>query len=187
MKVALVGEAPNDTLSIQNLLVKRYSSNISFFSLLNRINGSQLDNQKTKRFLRIEYETKKPDIVIFIRDLDDILPSVEKIANRKLYFSSSNSVVDKKGIFLLNVFEIEALILADIETFNKIYNCNIKSIPEPMSIIEPKELLRSYSKDYNESHNPDVFKKLNFENTLNCSYFNLFILKLDQEINKIIS
>ena len=54
-----------------------------------------------------------------------------------------------------------------------------------MSIIEPKELLRSYSKEYNESHNPEIFKELSLENTLNCNYFNLFILKLDQEINKL--
>ena len=74
MKIALVGEAPNDTLSIKYLLEKRYKT-FNFFSMLKIINGSSLDSQKTKRLLRIEFQIEKPDLVIFIRDLDSTLPN----------------------------------------------------------------------------------------------------------------
>ena len=183
IKIGLVGESPNDTQSIQNLLGEEYtSSDYEFYFLLDRINGSQLDSQKTKRFLRIEFENKNPDLVIFIRDLDSILPNKLKKAERQLYFSSSNSVVDKKGIYLLNIYEIEALILADIETFNRIYNCEIPLIENPMNIEEPKEFLRSKAKNYTESDNPDIFKAIEFQKMFNCSYFKDFIKKLNKTI-----
>lgn len=74
MTIGLVGEAPNDTNAIKNLLSKQYSiPNYYFYPILDHIHGTQLDNPKTKRLLRIEYEFKKPDIVIFIRDLDGTL------------------------------------------------------------------------------------------------------------------
>jgi len=90
MKIGLVGEAPNDTQSIKNLLSKRYSnSKYEFVFMLQRTNGSNLDSQKSKRFLRIEFEQQKPDLVIFIRDLDSILPNKIKLYDRKNYFTSS--------------------------------------------------------------------------------------------------
>ena len=185
MKIGLVGEAPNDTQSVQNLLEKRYfSPNYEYCFLLDRFNGSQLDSQKTKRFLRIEYESKSPDIVIFIRDLDSVLPDKRQLDLRKKYFTSSNKIVDNKGLYLLNIYEIEALILADIETFNMIYNCQIPEEKNPMGIKEPKELLRSISKDYNESENPYIFSKLNFENASNCKYFKVFINRLEKNLKK---
>jgi len=180
MKIGLVGEAPNDTQSIQNLLSKKYFTHEYLF-LLNRTNGSNLDNSKTKRLLRIEYETKKPNIIIFIRDLDGLSNNKTQLKSRKKYFSNSNKTVDKKGIYLLNIYEIEALILSDIETFNNIYKTNIKKIDNPMNIEEPKELLKKESKyHYNESHNPDIFKELDFDKVNNCNYFNEFIKKLDK-------
>lgn len=178
MKIGLVGEAPNDVKSIRNILEKQYqSSNYEYCFLLERIHGSQLDNQKTKRFLRIEYETKKPDIIIFIRDLDSLLPNQIKYKERQSYYIEANSVVDKKGIFLLNIYEIEALILCDIQCFNKMYNTSIIEINNSMEISEPKEFLKSYSNSYCESDNPDIFSNLNFEKLMKCKFFNTFIKK----------
>ena len=185
MKIGLVGEAPNDTQSIKNLLIKKYSK-LDFFFMLQRINGSSLDSQKTKRFLRIEYQTQKPDIVIFIRDLDAVLPDKKKHNERKDYFTNFNSVVDKKGIYLLNIYEIEALILADINTFNKEFNVSIKSVTNVMSISEPKEYLRERAKKYNESKNPEIFEKLTFGKVKsNCDYFNKFINDFDKILLKL--
>ena len=65
MKIGLVGEAPNDTVAMKNLLHKRYdASRFEFVDMLENIPGSLLDHQKTKRLLRLEYENKKPDSVI---------------------------------------------------------------------------------------------------------------------------
>lgn len=181
MKIGLVGEAPNDTESMKNLLIKRYPvEKFHFFSMLQIINGSNLDSQKTKRFLRIEFEQQKPDIVIFIRDLDSTLSNREKLYERKNYFTSSNNVVNKKGIPLLHIYEIEALILTDVETFNTKYGSSIKKIDNVMSIEEPKEYLKKASKKYNESHNSDIFKIINFNKTLDCLYFEKFIKNLDK-------
>lgn len=181
MKIGLVGEAPNDTQSIKNLLEKKYfPADHEFVFMLQRTNGSSLDSQKTKRLLRIEYEIQRPDIVIFIRDLDSILPNKEKLYERKFYFTNSNSVVDKKGIPLLHIYEIEALILADINTFNKIYGTNLPEIQNVMTIPEPKEYLKLASKKYNESQNEDIFKLIDFNKTLDCEYFSRFIKKLDK-------
>lgn len=183
MKIGLVGEAPNDTQAIRNLLTKKYNSpEVEFSFLLNRIHGSQLDNQKTKRLLRLEYEDTRPNVVIFIRDLDSVLPNDEKMRERKEYFASSNSVVDKKGLFLLNIYEIEALILSDSETFNKKYGCALPYFDNPMMVPEPKEELKKHTAKYNESDNPDVFKELHFETVCRCDYFKEFVKKLDAAV-----
>lgn len=184
MKIALVGEAPNDTQSIKNLLEKKYlKENYQFVFLLQITNGSNLDSPKTKNLLRKEYQTQKPDVVIFIRDLDSILPNKEKLNDRKLYFTNSNRVVDKKGISLLHIYEIEALILTDIKMFNKRYGTNLSEIKNVMLIKEPKEYLKSTTKKYNESHNSDLFKLIDFEKTLNCIYFKNFIERFDKLIS----
>lgn len=181
MKIGLVGEAPNDTQSIKNLLSKRYcKEKYEFVFMLQRTNGANLDSQKTKRFLRIEYEQQKPDIVIFIRDLDCVLPNRKKLYERKDYFTSSNSVVDKKGVPLLHIYEIETLILTDVLTFNGIYNASLYEVGNVMLVEEPKEYLKNASKKYNESHNADIFDLLDFDKTLNCEYFKRFIKKLDK-------
>lgn len=185
--VGLVGEAPNDTNAIKNLLSRNYQ-NLNFVTLLKNINGSMLDNNKAfRRILRIEYETQTPDLIIFIRDLDSLETDREAKLKRQETFNYSNNIVDKKGVFLLHIYEIEALIFADVETFNKHYGSSISKVIDPMRISEPKEELikatKKSAKSYSEAHNAKIFDLLNF-NILksNCRYFNDFIRKLDAEI-----
>lgn len=180
MKIGLVGEAPNDTQSIKNLLEKRYSPmDYNFVFMLQISNGSHLDSTKTKRILEIEYKIQKPDYIIFIRDLDSILPNKHKKDDRKEYFRTSNKRINGKGIFLLNIYEIEALILTDVATFNAKYGSKLEEVEDVMKIEEPKEYLKKASKKYSESHNADIFKLIDFDKTLNCDYFKQFIKKLD--------
>lgn len=180
--VGLIGELPNDTESIKNLLLKKYSSvKINFITLLNGLNGSKLDTQKTKRNLRREYETLKPNIIIFIRDLDGLKSNKHQNQLRKQYFTDFNSVVNKNGIYLLNIYEIEALILADISIFNSEYNTEIKPFQDVMEIEEPKELLKKATKGkYVESHNSKIFDQLNFQEVLTCAYFKDFVEAFDE-------
>lgn len=182
MKIGLVGEAPNDVQSIKNLLIKKYGK-YEFIFMLQRINGSQLDSQKTKSILRKEFQSERPDIVIFIRDLDSVLPNKTKINDRRNYFTDFNSVVNKLGIYLLHIYEIEALILTDIPVFNKIYNTDVPQHANVMLIEEPKEYLKLASKKYNESHNAEIFKELDFEKALDCIYFKLFIQRFNKLLN----
>jgi len=175
MRVGLIGESPNDTLSIKNLLLQKFKE-IEFFTLIKKLNGSFLDNQKTKHFLRKRYEIEKPEVIIFIRDLDTLKTDKKQLDLRKNYFADFNSVVDKKGIYLLNIWEIEALILADIKTFNKIYNTEIIDFEDVMLVKEPKEFLElKTKKEYKNSHNPEIFELLNFDNVMRCKYFEEFI------------
>ena len=181
IKIGLVGEAPNDTTSIMHLMSKKYNQpDYEYVPMLDRINGSQLDNQKTKRLLRIEYEDKKPDILIFIRDLDSIHTKSEEFKNKKGYFSDSNRIVNKKGIFLLHIFEIEAMIVADIDAFNKIYGTETVFDSNCMLLHEPKEFLRTACNKYTESNNPTIFQELSFEKVhRNCQYFSGFINRFE--------
>ncbi|RYY06953.1 MAG: DUF4276 family protein [Sphingobacteriaceae bacterium] len=119
-------------------------------------------------------------MVIFIRDLDALENDTVQLEIRKQYFRDSNTVVNKKGIYLLNIFEIEALLLADIDCINKVYNSNLSRISDPMKIEEPKEYIKLATKKmisaYNESHNPNLFSQLNFDTLIaNCKYFSNFI------------
>ena len=185
MKVGLVGEAPNDTRAIQNLLSKHYH-HVDFVTLLNNIHGSWLDHKKTiSRSLRIEYEELCPDVIIFIRDLDGLENDNKAKRKRQEIFSYSNRIVDKTGIHLLNIFEIEALILADIDVFNNRYGCELSGFVDPMLLPMPKEVLIVGSKGkYNESHNPEIFQLLNFDIVKsNCRYFAGFIKKFDKALS----
>jgi hypothetical protein len=179
MKIGLIGEAPHDTNCIKELLARKYP-NFEFITLINNIHGSQLDQpQPTKRILRIEYQLKKPDLVIVIRDLDGLAHEITKRKKRIEVFNSYKSVVDKKAIFLLHIFEIEALILADIQKFATLYNCSAPNNLDPCSIKNPKEYLKSLSKKYNEVKNIELFKLLEIDTLRDkCAYFNSFLNKM---------
>ena len=184
MKIGLVGEAPADTLSIKNLLSKKYKD-LNFVELLkNKITGSSLENQKTKTELRIECITQRPDIVIFIRDLDGLLTPKyrKKRLQRQDYYNGFKGCTQvKKTIFFLNIWEIEALILSDINSFNKYYKCNVEFNGNPMSVEEPKEHLFSLHNKYSESHNGNIMEGIDFDKVYeNCAYFKSFINKFDR-------
>ncbi|MFA7446557.1 MAG: DUF4276 family protein [Flavobacteriaceae bacterium] len=184
MKVGLIGEAPLDTLAIKTLLLKKYP-NLEFVELLkNKITGASLENQKTKTAIRLECSSHKPNIVIFIRDLDGLftLKYREQILKRKTYFKEfkGSTLIQEKTLFLLNVWELEALILSDINCFNVFYNCEVEFNDNPMEVIEPKEYLYSLHNKYSNSHNSKILEKSNFETIYNnCEYFRKFINKFE--------
>lgn len=184
-RIGLVGEAPNDVDAIQGLLEKNFEGRAEFFSLLRRIRGSELDHQGTLRRLRIEYEDTKPDIVIFIRDLDGLETDVdykEKKAIKQAYFTKCKSVVNKNALYLLNIYEIEALILADIEAFNTFFSFSIVFTENPMLQAEPKEFLKQRC-SYKESDCPALFPHLRLEVIQkNCLYFDIFVKNLNKLI-----
>jgi hypothetical protein len=184
MKIGLVGEAPNDTSAIKNLLSKVYTEDMGFkfFNMLDNITGDQLENQKLQNMLVLENQFKKPDIIIFIRDLDALKSDREKILNRRRYFVKQNNLVQRIGVALLNIFELEALIIHEAATFNSLYNVTLPSYPDATLLLEPKEILRSISNRYSESHNADIFTDINFDMLLSCNYFLEFIQSLNFKI-----
>ncbi len=184
LKIGLVGEAPNDTKAIANLLKQKFT-NCEFVTLIENVRGANLDCQKNKHRLRKEFENKKPHFVVFIRDLDALEKDYIALEKRKEYFTESKSVVDEKAIFLLNIYEIEALILSDVENFNKFYEINIEFSGNPMLVVQPKEFLMQKSK-YRESDCPQLFETLNIEKiTKNCKYFQEFYINFKNFILRI--
>ena len=103
VKVGIIGENPTDITCINELLAQKFINEIKFFPLLQNINGSYLEHQKVKHLLRKEYEYQKPNIVIFVRDLDAPRTDNIQLLKRKEYFTDFNSVVDRKGVMLLNI------------------------------------------------------------------------------------
>jgi hypothetical protein len=103
---------------------------------------------------------------------------------RKNWFEKLNNEFGN-GIFLLNIYELEALMLADIQTFNLHYKSKINFNGNPMMQEKPKEFLMAKTeycqKKYVVSHAPNVFEKLDFETVYkNCSYFKAFIKEFEQ-------
>lgn len=187
IKIGLVGEDPNDTSSIKNLFQKKYGSKVCFYPLAKRIKGYQLDNPKIKRSLQIEFNDKKCNFILYIRDLDGFKTEKSKIIKCLNWFKELDATINKNGILLLNIWELEGLILADIGTFNSLYNISCKFNGDPMVQKEPKEILmkltRNSKKKYRESHCPEIFEKLNFD-TLEkrCTYFRDFIIEFNKKI-----
>ncbi len=183
-KIGLIGEDPNDTESIQNLLLQKLNGKASFLKLLKNKRGHQLNNNRTIAALNIEFSDKKPDFVIFIRDTDALI--TEKLKTKRVidwYNDLSQKI--KKSILLLNIYELESLIIADIENFNKIYGTTIKNNRDVHYIKEPKEELirktRNNKKKYKESDCPDLFKSLNFETIRkNCQLFRNFLVDFEK-------
>lgn len=178
-KIGLIGEDPNDTIAIQNLLQKKYAKKLQFKQLIKNKRGHQLDNERTFHSLQIEYDDFKPHFVLFIRDADGIVTEKQKIQKVHEWFAKLNAIVGKKGLLLINIYELEALILADISTFNKLYGTTIKFSGNVMYQTKPKEFLiqktSKNKKKYSESHCPDIFKVLDFDLVVkNCNYFKNF-------------
>jgi hypothetical protein len=183
IRVGMIGEYPSDTKAIANLLNKKYADTIEFFPLIRDVHGSNLDNQKVKHLLRREYQIERPDFVLFVRDLDGLEHHMEQLNYRKACFTDFNSVIDKKGILLLNIFELEALLLTDMETVNKYYGKKIDHVADCMLIESPKEFLRKKISNYSTGHNPDLFALLDYKIVIaKCRYFK----KFDEDFESIV-
>ncbi|NQX38084.1 protein of unknown function [Pedobacter steynii] len=190
INVGLVGEDPNDTSSINNLLSKQYGSGIKFLNLVRGIRGTQLETIKFRNALKIELEKKQGEFVLFIRDLDAFSSQGNEVEKRKAWFKlSSEHCGGKHHLFLLNIWELEALIFGDIDCFNSAYGTSIKPGRNPMQIRNPKEELQNATfkskKRFEASHCPDIFSKLDLnEIKSNCQNFKEFLNQFDNLLLK---
>lgn len=186
MRVGILGEDPNDTASIIGLLQKKYS-NIRFVTLLRNIRGWQLDNPKAIRTLEIEFKDRNCDFVVYLRDLDSHGQDKVALAQKQAWFAKLDQVTNGEGILLLSIYELEALLLADIETFNSIYKTSIKFPGDPSKQRDPKEFLMEKTsktaRKYKESDCPAIFPKLDFNKLVKrCSFFSEFVQQFDAKV-----
>jgi hypothetical protein len=122
IRIGVIGENDNDAKAISELLKKNFSENFHFHRLLPNINGSQLDDKKSNHLvikLRKEFELEDLHYVLYIRDLDALAEDKEQVKFRKNRFRRFSKTVNNQAIFMLNIYEIEALILADFENYKR--------------------------------------------------------------------
>ena len=182
IRIGVIGENENDVKAIVGLLDKRFPEKFYFHSLLGKFNGSMLDKEEDGelvRLLRKNFELEELDYLLYIRDLDAPIEDREKVKFRKKRFNRFAKVVDKKAIFMLNIYELEALILADFETYKShIGNTELVFVSKTAHTIpEPDKKLNEFS-DYSKSDVKDIFPKLNFNVLLeNHLYFKRFVVE----------
>ncbi len=186
MLIGLIGESPNDTQALQYLLTQKYNK-FKFRELIRNITGDNLnyiyENEKLKKLLDAELKGKKYEIIIYTRDLDDLETDKASIRHKKKIFNELNKLIKNTGIFLLNIYEIEALIWSDIESINKHYGVNINFSGDSMAIKEPKEELQKYLNWFSVNDTPKIFKILEINKVIaNCRYFNKFITDFDKQL-----
>jgi len=187
IKIALIGEDPNDTTAIQNLLIPRFGSVAQFKAICENLKGYQLESAKFFKQVGIETNGGKFDLVLCIRDLDAFKSETRKVNERlKWYQKVRQSATSCKTILLLNIWELEAMLFADLELFNRKYGTSLSYTKDPTSIKDPKEKLKSETRKakrkYVESDCRDLFCELDFNKVLSrCSFFREFILDLQSK------
>ena len=187
IKIGLIGESPYDTKAIKHLMQQKYKEGFHYSILLKNITGNHLDTPKAMRAVVSEIMEQNPDIVVVIRDADALESRNNVIREKKEWYSALSKQMNKKSLLLLNIYELEALILADMDTFNNHYQSQINFTGNAMHIVDPKGFLSSRTpanKKYQPSHCPDLFKILKFETIRKkCLYFNEFINEFEYSLN----
>ncbi|MFK7979490.1 MAG: DUF4276 family protein [Saprospiraceae bacterium] len=193
-RIGIVGENfDNDSKPIRNLLNIVFEGKGIFIPLLKTYEGNQLERvRKVTDSLNSEIENKNIDLIILVRDLDGLSSETEKIRRRNQWFSKIEKGAKKKCIRFLIIYELEALILADITTFNKIYKTKYQPKGKPKFQKDPKGLLKKLTarpkKTYHESHAADIFQKISHQELLKnhsgkAYSYESFIKELENTLN----
>lgn len=180
MKIGLIGEDPNDTHSIANLLKSRYES-YQFIPLLKGIRGDKLNSAKFPKMLNIEaHKINACRLVVCIKDLDGLSSEHEKVKSIQEWHHKVKEVIEPITLLLLNIYELEALLLADTESLSDFLNCTITFRGNPEKQINPKEYIRHQAnkqgKEFLVSDCPAAFQTLRIEQVyVKCASFKSFI------------
>jgi hypothetical protein len=188
MNIGIIGEAPHDSDTIQILLQQLLKEEHSFFNILGKVRGGMWDSDKYIELLKVEFATHKPslDVVILMRDKDALEADNKNKKERAAFFTKTMNAVNHKGIKLLHIWELEALLFADIKALSAFYDKPIVSPHKDVMLIEdPKgELMKQTSglaSVYSESHSAKIALLMNAELLLDksvCKYFHHFYREL---------
>lgn len=178
-RVGLLGESPNDTKAVTRLLAPRYGGRVEFFELVRNLTGDNLEMAGAFKELRREYQYERPNLVVVIRDLDALETDKAQLRKRRAYFCKVQKQVGESSLFLLNIYSIEALIAADIDTFNGHYDVRCVMPADVMTVEKPVEVLKAATQHsklrYLEGHCGDLLAQADYDKLLsNCRYFRRF-------------
>ena len=182
-RVGVAGESTFDTKAIRNLLQKQYGLRAQFIALPLRLQGGQLDGNKSRTMFRLTYQSLRPDLVIIFRDLDGPEGDHAKQKERQKLFQELNNLIERKGLFLLHIYTIEALLIAHIEVFQKKYGWQCRVPADPTIIPKPVQFLRNASRSskrpYEKAFCADLMEQVDYAFlTRRCRYFHDFDMAL---------
>ncbi len=182
LRIGMIGESEYDRAALKNLL-SRYYNNLQFVPLLKKVRGTQLDQEKTIDILEDELYKKNLDIIIVQRDLDAPEGEQKNTQIRNAFFISIAAKASAKSFFVLHVQTLEALILADLDGFNKKYKTTVTFNSNPMFQEKPKRWLRDKCKTgkYEAKDSPALFEQLDIEKLKKqVKYFQTFITEFEE-------
>ncbi len=197
MKIGIISENfDNDSAALKALLEKhtfkkkQKTVKVSFRPIGRKIEGDHLLTPKSARIIDAECKRYDIDLVVLVKDLDGLPSNQKKIKQLTNKIQKIANQATTKLLPFIVIFEQEALILADIQTFNRIYKTTHKSTKNPLFQSEPKELLKRLTsksnKKYRESDTPEIFQQLDFQkvyqNHKGENSFQSFIDQLEKEI-----
>lgn len=180
VRVGLVGEddQDHDYSAIKALLERQYGDRIQCVQLGRRLKGDKLatKNKKACDILEADFvKALRPVIVVYSRDLDSAPTNTTKLSARQQEFDHFNTdAFARRGILLLHIFGLEALIMADISAFNKRYNVNYRPPQaDAMRIDKPKDKLKNATDHrYEEAHAALILAEADYDCLLkHCRYF----------------
>mgnify|MGYP001611690542 CR=1 FL=1 len=190
-RIGLIGENPNDTNSFINLFTRKYPGKVEFVSLIADKTGGNLDDIKPESIvlkqLKLEYEFEKPNFVVLIRDSDALESESDKLNDRLTRMYKLGSAVSQNAIYLLCIWEMETLLLADLDPVNNKYGTTLTyplSPTDPSDLMmkkEPKEFLK-VNCGYHQNDCAELFRTLDFEKLKAVKFFNEFVPKFEQRI-----
>jgi Domain of unknown function (DUF4276) len=165
-RIGIVGENfQNDACAFKAFLTPHYEGQITFVPIGNTLNGKIFATQKVLSTIPTLVKVNKLDAVLFMCDLDN----ESKKRERHQWFSTIQKSVNFKSVLFIAVKELEALILADIEIFNKIYGVSIQYHKNPKFEEDPKKFLMTRTekskakRQYDEPHALEIFSQLRFD------------------------
>lgn len=193
MRIGIVSENyKHDSIAIKSLLDKKFVPKVTFIPILKQVTGDDLLTPKTARLLNERIIRKQLQLIILVKDLD-ALPSdknqITAIKNKSKQIIK-NKITSDYLLFLV-IFELEALILADIPSFNKFYGLKYQYKGNPLYQSEPKELIKQKTaktkNQYQESKAPEIFQHLDYETVYSKhsgkNSFQSFVDELAKKIN----
>jgi len=136
------------------------------------------------RSYNIELSSSAFNYVLVIVDADAIITENAKLQEKKEKYKELEKQLNCRCLLLLNIYELEALILADIAGFKDYYQTNITFKGSVAHVEKPKEFLQEKTgKKYKVSDCPTLFQHLNFDTIANnCPYFKAFIADFEKAL-----
>ena len=178
-RVGVVGESSFDTKAMRDLLDRQYGRRAQFIDLALRLEGGQFDGRKAQTMFKLRYAAKQPDLVVIFRDLDGPADDKEMRRKRAAFFAEMDALVDGKGLPLVHIYTIEALLIAHIEVFQKKFGWQSRVPANPTTLTDPVQFLRDASRHsrrrYDKASCPDMMALVTYSFlTKRCRYFEAF-------------